>query len=161
MESLEEPLRQSKPSLRRESRPGTTCADLRRPQEVSEKLLGRSELIVTPRRLSTRFLFLHSFILFSSPFLHLSFSILASHLIAMLDRLGEVLFGIRTFLSLSLSSSFSVNEKNGGDQRGMGRCSKDVSTIDSCVRKLCCYHTAAAATAATLAATTTENLRST
>jgi len=27
---------------------------------------------------------------------------------------------------------------------------KDVSTIDSCVRKLCCYHTAAAATAATL-----------
>lgn len=52
MESLEEPLRQSKPSLRRESRPGTTCADLRRSREVSGRLLGRSELTVTPRRLS-------------------------------------------------------------------------------------------------------------
>jgi len=84
MESLEEPLRQSKPSLRRESRPGTTCADLRRSQEVSENLLGRSELIVTPRRLSTRFLFFYSFIL---SLLH--YIPLASHLIAILDRFGQ------------------------------------------------------------------------
>jgi len=67
MESLEEPLRQTKPSLRRESRPGTTCADLRRSRQVSEDLLGRSELIVTPRRLLTRFLFLDSFVLFPPP----------------------------------------------------------------------------------------------
>jgi len=50
MESLEEPLRQSKPSLRRESRQGTTRADLRRSLEVSERFLGRSELIVSLRR---------------------------------------------------------------------------------------------------------------
>lgn len=37
MESLEEPLRQSKPSLRRESRQGTHRADLSRSREVSGK----------------------------------------------------------------------------------------------------------------------------
>lgn len=52
MESLEEPLRQTKPSLRRESRQGTNRADLSRSREVSERFLGRSELIVASRRLS-------------------------------------------------------------------------------------------------------------
>lgn len=62
MESLEEPLRQRKPSLRRESRQGTASKDLRRSLEVSERFLGRSELLIVPsRRLSMRLAFFFTF----------------------------------------------------------------------------------------------------
>jgi len=77
MESLEEPLRQSKPSLRRESRQGTTRADLRRSREVSERFLGCSELIVAPKRLSiSAFILIYVFIYVKVMYIYFKYNFL-------------------------------------------------------------------------------------